>query len=99
HLDLQLVGVDEVVDRHAEATRCDLLDRRAAVVAEALRILTTLTGVRLAADPVHRDRQVLVRLARQRAEAHRAGHEALDDLGPRLALRAPYRPLVAPAPQ
>ena len=33
HLDLQLVGVDEVVDRHAEAPRGDLLDRRAAQVA------------------------------------------------------------------
>ena len=33
HLDLQLVGVDEVVDRHAEASRGDLLDRRAAAVA------------------------------------------------------------------
>ena len=30
HLDLQLVGVDEVVDRHAEAPGGDLLDRRAA---------------------------------------------------------------------
>ena len=49
-------------------------------------ILAALAGVRLAADRVHRDREVLVRLARQRAEAHRAGHEALDDLGPRLDL-------------
>ena len=30
HLDLQLVGVDQVVDRHAEAAGGDLLDRRAA---------------------------------------------------------------------
>ena len=33
HLDLQLVGVDEVVDRYAEATGGDLLDRRAPAVA------------------------------------------------------------------
>ena len=33
HLDLQLVGVDEVVDVHAEAAGGDLLDRRAARVA------------------------------------------------------------------
>ena len=51
HLDLQLVGVDEVVDRHAEAARGDLLDRRAAQVAvgvgrEAARVLPALARVR-----------------------------------------------------
>ena len=85
HLDLQLVGVDEVVDRHAEAAAGDLLDRRAARVAvvvgrEADGVLAALAGVRLAAEAVHRDRQRLVRLARDRAERHRAGGEALDDL-------------------
>ena len=33
HLDLELVGVGEVVDRHTEAAGGDLLDRRAAQVA------------------------------------------------------------------
>ena len=68
HLDLQLVGVDEVVDRHAEAARGDLLDRRAAPVAvgvgrEAARVLPALARVRPAAEAVHRDRERLVRLA------------------------------------
>ena len=36
HLDLQLIGVDEVVDRHAEAPGGDLLDRRAPAVAVRL---------------------------------------------------------------
>ena len=85
HLDLDLVGVREVVDRHAEAARGHLLDRGAARVAVgvgdvARRVLPALAGVRLAADPVHGDRERLVRLARQRAERHRAGGEALDDL-------------------
>ena len=35
HLDLQLVGVDEVVDRDAEAAGGDLLDRRAPAIAVA----------------------------------------------------------------
>src|ERR671933_259949 len=39
-----------------------------------------LAGVRLAAEAVHRDRERLVRLGRERAERHRAGGEALDDL-------------------
>ena len=85
HLDLKLVGVDEVVDRDAEAPGGDLLDRRAPAVAvgvglEAHRVLAALARVRLAAEAVHRDRERLVGLARDRAEAHRAGAEALDDL-------------------
>ena len=81
----------EVVDVDAEAARGDLLDRRAARVAVrvadvAHRVLAALAGVRLAAEAVHRDRERLVRLARERAERHRAGREALDDLGRRLDL-------------
>ena len=91
HLDLQLVGVDEVVRGDAEAARGDLLDRRAAQVAvgvglEAPRVLPALAGVRAAAEAVHRDRERLVRLRRDRAERHRAGGEALDDLRRRLDL-------------
>src|SRR5439155_14722065 len=72
HLDLELVGVDEVVDVDAEAPRRDLLDRRAARVAVrvpdvAHGILAALAGVRLAADAVHRDRERLVLLAAERA--------------------------------
>src|SRR5207249_9907836 len=84
HLDLQLVAVDEVVAGHAEAARGHLLDGapppvavRVALVADG--ILAALAGVRLAADPVHRDGEVLVRLAADRAERHRARLEALDD--------------------
>src|SRR6202035_3056611 len=91
HLDLQLVGVDEVVDRHAEAAGGHLLDRRASSVAvgvglEARRVLAALARVRAPAEPVHGYRERLVRLARDRAEAHRARAEAPDDLARRLHL-------------
>ena len=91
HLDLELVGVDQVVDRHPEAARGDLLDRRAAAVAvgvggEAHGVLPALARVRAPAEAVHRDRERLVRLARDRAEAHRAGAEAAHDLLRRLDL-------------
>src|SRR5206468_11539165 len=86
HLDLQLVAVDEVVAGDTEAPRRHLLDGtpppvavRVALVAH--RILAALAGVRLAADPVHGDGEVLVRLAADRAERHGAGLEALHDLG------------------
>ena len=68
HLDLQLVGVHEVVDRHAEAPGGDLLDRRTATVAVrvgqvARGVLPALAGVGAAAEAVHRDRERLVGLA------------------------------------
>src|SRR5947207_882609 len=86
HLDLQLVAVDEVVAGHAEAARGHLLDGAAAEVAVGVRpvahrVLAALAGVRLAADPVHGDGEVLVRLAADRAERHGARLEALHDLG------------------
>src|SRR5690606_3784290 len=79
HLDLNLVGVDEVRGRDTEAPRGDLLDRRAPrvareracrVVAEVARlVLAPLSGVRTASDAVHRDGEVFVRLLRDAPEA------------------------------
>ena len=85
HLDLQVVGVDQVVARDAEAAGGDLLDRRPLRVAvgqrlEPLGVLAALAGVGLRAEAVHRDREGLVRLARDGAVGHRAGGEALHDL-------------------
>ena len=58
---------------------------------EAVALLAALAGVGLAADPVHRHRQRGVRLAADRAEAHRAGREALHDLARRLDLLERHR--------
>src|SRR2546426_8608151 len=85
HLDLQFLGVDQVVRGDTEARRSDLLDRAVLGVAvgerhEAPRVLAALAGVALPADAVHRDRQGLVGLLADRAEGHGAGRETLDDL-------------------
>ncbi len=64
HLDLDVVGVGEVHARHAEPPGRHLLDGRAPLgVEQAVDVLAALAGVRLRAEPVHRDRQRLVRLA------------------------------------
>src|SRR5450432_3969911 len=85
HLDLKLVSVDQVVRGHPEAAGRDLLDRTApkipvGVLLIALVALAAFAGVALATDAVHRDGEVLVCFAADRAEAHRAGGEALDYL-------------------
>ena len=84
HLDLDVVGIDQILGRDAKPARRHLLDGGAFGIAVRQRLvaigfLAALAGVGLAADPVHRDRQRGVRLARDRAEAHGAGGEALDD--------------------
>ena len=83
-LDLELVRAGEVRGGDAEAGRRDLLDPR--VVAPAVgarrvpgRILAALAGVRRAAGALDPDRQGLVRLGRQGADAHRRHDEATDD--------------------
>ena len=85
HLDLDVGAVAQVVRGDTEASRRDLLDRTATpvavlVVMETTRIFAALTGIRPSAESVHGDRQGLVRLGRDRTEAHRARREALDDL-------------------
>src|SRR5690606_2246941 len=97
NLDLQLIGVGQIPDRHAKAPRGDLLDRRTLRVAagkglETLGIFAPFAGVALAADAVHGHGQRFVRFGRNRAEAHRAGAEPLDDLAGRLDLIERNRP-------
>ena len=63
HLDLQVVGVDEVLAGDTEPTAGNLLDGTAPPrVVQPVAVLATFTGVALAADRVHRDRQRLVGL-------------------------------------
>ena len=85
NLDLQLVGVGQIPDRDAEPAGRDLLDRGALRIAvghrlESFRVFAAFARVALAAEAVHRDGQRFVGLGRDRAEAHRAGAEPLDDI-------------------
>ena len=78
--DLDVVGLGEVEARDTESTRGHLLDRTAPLgVDETVGVFPALPCVRLAADPVHRDRERLVRLLGDGAVAHRPRGEALDD--------------------
>ncbi len=95
HLDLQFVGVHQVIGGDAEARRGHLLDGAAPRSpfgrAEARFVFPALAGVRLAADAVHRDGQRLVRFLADGAERHGAGGEALHDLLGRLHLFERHR--------
>ena len=91
HLDLDVVGLDEVLAGNAEAPGGRLLDGAAPGVAVGVEhipagILSALSGVRLPAEAVHGDRQGLVRLGGDRAVGHRPGCESLHDLADRLDL-------------
>src|SRR5690606_6270438 len=84
HLDLPFVGVNEVLARDTEATRCDLLDGAAAKVAilvrrEAPAVFAAFAGVALPAEAVHGNRERLVGLSADRTERHRARREAMED--------------------
>ncbi len=85
HLDLDVGAVRQVVRRDTEPARRHLLDGTASPVAvgvpvESLDVLAALARVRPSAKAVHRDREGLVHLGRDRAVAHRTRGEALDDL-------------------
>src|SRR6266699_1065973 len=85
NLDLQLVGMDQIITGYAETARCDLLDPAVTRIAVrirkiAFRVFTTLAGVALAADAIHGDGQRLVRFLADRTIRHRACLEALDYL-------------------
>ena len=94
-LDLQHFGIDQVFGRDAETARGDLLDLGILLGAVARRILAALAGVGAAAEAVHRDRQRLVRLGRERAERHAGAIEARQDRLERLDLLDRDRRLAA----
>mmetsp|Transcript_20988 Transcript_20988/g.37386 ORF Transcript_20988/g.37386 Transcript_20988/m.37386 type:complete len:604 (+) Transcript_20988:2950-4761(+) len=79
HLDLDFVGVRQVVDSDSEAPGGHLLDRGVLVGSETGDVLASFAGVRLALEVVHGLREGRVGLHGDRTVAHRAGSEALDD--------------------
>ncbi len=84
HLDLQLVGIDEVIGGDTEAAGGDLFDGAAAGIAvgvglETRFVFAAFAGIGFAAHAVHGDGQRLVGFLADGAERHGAGGEALDD--------------------
>ena len=91
HLDLDLDGGVEVGTGHTETAGCHLLDGGIPLGTETVRMLSALTGVRLAAETVHRDGHRLVRLLGNRTVGHRTGLETLHDGRYRLDLLDRHR--------
>ena len=92
HLDLEVVGVDQVFTGYAKSPRGHLFDSRPTEVAvefwgEPVRILTALSSIRLPTDTVHSDGQGLVGFGTDRSVGHGPGGEPLDDLADRLDFR------------
>ena len=83
-LDLQFVGVGQVIHGHAKATAGYLLDRRALGIAvvegrETSRVFAAFAGIGFAANAIHGDGEAFVRFFGNRTEAHGAGGEAAHD--------------------
>ena len=96
HLDLDIGAVGQVVARHTEPARRHLLDGAAApvtvgIVVEAADGFAALARVRPRTKAIHRDRQCLVCFGGDRAVAHRAGGEPLDDVDSRFDLGDRHR--------
>ena len=69
HFDLQFIGVHQIIGGHTESAGRHLLDRAPPQIAVLITgkpcfVFAPLTGIRLAADPVHGDCQGLVRFSR-----------------------------------
>ena len=91
HLDLEVVGVDEVLARDAEAPGGDLFDGAAPQVAVrvgdvAVGVLSPLARVGTPPEAVHGDGQRLVGFPGDRTVRHGSRGEPLDDLGDGLDL-------------
>src|SRR5205814_6014061 len=84
HLDLEFVGIDQVICGHAESRRGHLLYSAAAEIAisirlESLLIFAAFSSIGFTANPVHSDSKGFMRLFADRAKRHRTGGKALYD--------------------
>ena len=79
HLDLDLLGGNQIFAGNAEPGGGDLLDGRIPFGAVAFLVLAALAGVGLAAQTVHGNGKAFMGFLGQRAVAHGGGLEALDD--------------------
>ena len=79
HLDLDLLGGNQIFAGNAEPGGSDLLDGGIPFGAVAFLVLAALAGVGLAAQTVHGNGKAFMGFLGQRAVAHGGGLEALDD--------------------
>ena len=91
HLDLKLLGVDQILAGDAEAAGRHLFHGAPPPVSvritdKARGVLAAFARIAPTAQPVHRDGQRLVRLLADRAVGHGPGGETLDDALDRLDL-------------
>ena len=91
HLDLQLIGIGQVMGSDTETARGNLLDggpHRITILEflATLGILTTFSSVGLAAQTVHGNSQAGVRLHGDGSIGHGTSYKTTDNLGPGLDL-------------
>ena len=91
HLDLYFLGIGQVLRRHAEASRGNLLRLAAKrdaleLLVEAFAVLAPFARVAARSQLVHGQRQRLVCLLADGTERHRARHEVAHDVLHRLHL-------------
>ena len=85
HLNLQILGMTEIVDRDTETARCNLADGGTANFTVrprsiAIRVFTTFTAVAHGSHAVHGDSDGFVSFGAQGAKAHGARDKVLDDV-------------------
>ena len=88
HLDLQLIGIYQIIRGDAEAPAGHLLDGTAAQITvriglKAGFIFAAFAGIGTPANAVHRDGQRLMRFLRDGPETHGPGGKTFDDLAGR----------------
>ena len=84
HLDLQFLSLRQIVTRHAEATRCNLLDRTIFRISVGLwriagRIFPPFSRVAATANAIHGNGQRLVRFLANRTIRHGPAFKAARD--------------------
>ena len=94
-LDLDLFRTAEIGGRHTESSGSHLLDLGVSDRAETAFVFTALPAVGLGADAVHRFRDALVRLGRNRSQTHRGTGEPFEDSLFRLHFLDRYRLAIA----
>ena len=85
NLNLDFVGIHEILGSDTEAARSHLLDSTASRLTvgarlETLGIFATFTGVALCSDAVHGNSKSLVSLLADSSERHGTGDEAVHDI-------------------